>query len=156
MTVIVRQAKESDIFNIVALWEEFMEMLPRVNPHYWKTRNGGDAFSKYLEANLGEINVLVTVAEKNGAGLVGFSLALIEVLPEWFGSERIGLIRYQAVSKNFRGKGVGHAMTNFIIEWFRSKNISRIELYILKGLPAYDYWSKIGFKDFMDRRFLEI
>ena len=156
MTVNVREAEEKDIVEIVALWKDFMVMLPQINPHYWKTIDGADAFSIYLSNNLVSSDVLVTVAEKNEVGLVGFSLALVEILPEWFGSEQIGLIRYQSVSKKFRGKGVGHAMTNYIIEWFRSKSISRIEVYVLKGLPASEYWSQIGFKEFMDRRFLEI
>jgi GNAT superfamily N-acetyltransferase len=90
------------------------------------------------------------------SGLVGFSLAQIETLPEWFGAEQIGLIRYLAVSENYRGGGVGHEMVTFVIDWFRSLGISRAELHVLKGLPASGFWSKIGFKAFMDRRFREI
>ena len=156
MTVQVREAEQKDIPDIVDLWEEFMEMLPRVNPDYWRAVDGGEAFSRYLKNHLRDTNVLVAVADTKGAGLAGFSLALIEVLPEWFGCEPIGLIRYQSVSEKCRGKGAGRAMTDFMMDWFRSKGISRVELYVLKGLPAYDYWSKIGFRDFMDRRFLEI
>lgn len=156
MTVHVREANERDTADIVALWEDFMELLRCTNPHYWKVRDGRAAFSTYLVNALTEDNILVAVAEIKGEGLVGFFLAQIEILPEWFGSEQIGIIRYQCVSENYRGKGVGHEMTTFAIEWFRSLGIRRIELNVLNGLPASGYWSKIGFKEFMDRRFIEI
>ena len=156
MGVHVRKADEGDVPGIVELWEEFMELLRCTNPDYWKVRDGRAGFSKYVVSTLREADVLVTVAETTGAGLVGFSLAQIESLPEWFGSEQIGLIRYLSVSENFRGRGIGHGMASFIIEWFRTLGISRIELYVLKDLPASVFWSKIGFKVFMDRRFMEI
>ena len=70
----------------------------------------------------------MAVAETKETGLVGFSLALIEILPEWFGSEQIGLLRYQAVSENYRGRGVGHELITFVIDWYRSLGINRIEL----------------------------
>jgi GNAT superfamily N-acetyltransferase len=156
MTVHVRKADEGDTSDIVKLWEEFMAFLRRTNRHYWKIKDGRAAFSRYLMSAFREADVLVTVAEKKGTGLVGFSLAQIEILPEWFGSEQIGILRYQSVSENCRGRGIGHEMTSFVIDWFRSLGINRIELYVLKGLPASEYWSKMGFKEFMDRRFMEI
>ena len=108
------------------------------------------AFSKCLVSAISADDVLVTVAEIEGTGLVGFSLAQIETLPEWFGGEQIGLIRYQAVAEDQRGQGIGGEMAVFVIDWFRSKSIRRVELYVLKDLPASRFWSKLGFKIFMD------
>ena len=156
MAAHVRKADERDVPGAVALWEEFMELLRCTNHHYWQVRDGRAAFSRFLANVFTEDDVLVAVAEKPGAGLIGFSLARIETLPEWFGSERIGLIRYLSVSENFQGEGVGHEMTTFVFDWFRSLGISRVELYVLEGLPASEFWSKIGFERFMDRRFIEI
>ena len=115
MTGHVRKADERDVPDIVALWEEFMELLRCTNRHYWKVRDGRAAFSRYLVSTFRVTDVFVTVAEKQGAGLVGFSLAQIETLPEWFGAEQIGLIRYLAVSENYRGGGVGHETVTFVI-----------------------------------------
>jgi GNAT superfamily N-acetyltransferase len=156
VTVNVRKAEEGDIPGIVALWEEFMELLRHTNRDYWKVSNGRAAFSRYLVGAVGETDVLVAVSEEKGTGLVGFSLARIETLPEWFGSEQIGLVRYLSVAEDHRGRGVGHEMAAFVIDWFRSLGIRRVELYVLKGLPASDFWSKLGLKEFMDRRFVEI
>jgi N-acetylglutamate synthase-like GNAT family acetyltransferase len=98
---------------------------------------------------------ILTRAEKDKK-LIGFSLAHIKTLPEWFGSTRIGLIRYLAVSEGNRRKGVGNQIAIFVKDWFSSFGIKRIELYVLKGLPASDFWTKLGFIEFMDRRFMEI
>ena len=95
-------------------------------------------------------DVLVTVAQIEETGRVGFSLAQIETLPEWFGGEQIGFTRYQAVAEDQRGQGIGGEMAVFVIDWFRSKSIRRVELYVLKDLPASRFWSKLGFKIFMD------
>ena len=156
MTNVVRKAEERDVPGIVALWDEFMQLLRSTNPDYWEVRDGRAAFSRYLEGTFRETEVSVTVAEVEGAGLVGFSLAQIDTLPEWFGSEQIGLIRYLSVSELYQGRGVGQEMAAYIIDWFRSKDISRIELYVLKDLPASGFWSKMGLKVFMDRRFMAI
>jgi len=79
------------------------------------------AFSKYLVRAVSADDVLVTVAEIEGTGLVGFSLAQTETLPAWFGGEQIGLIRYLAVAEDQHGKGIGGEMAVFVIDWSGSK-----------------------------------
>ena len=156
MTVSIRRAKFEDVQGILDIWVDFMALLARTNPHYWEVHGGPLAFSKFLESSLAAPDVLTAVAEAAGTGQVGFALARIEVLPEWFGSEQIGLIRYLAVAENFRGRGVGRALATFVLDWFRSVGIKRVELYVLKDLPASGFWSGMGFEVFLDRRFREI
>ena len=88
--------------------------------------------------------------------MVGFSLAYIETLPEWFGATRIGLVRYMPVSKEVRGQGAGAQLFTFVRDWFSACGITRIERFVLKGLRASDFWEKQGFVPLLDRRFLEI
>jgi GNAT superfamily N-acetyltransferase len=155
MNVFIRKARADDIPGIVAMWKEFMKSLRRYNANYWETKNGEQVFAQYLEDVYTNAHTLVAVAETDRK-LVGFTLAYIEELPEWFGKERIGLIRYLAVSEKQQGKGVGQQMASYVMEWFRTAGIKRIELYVLKGIPASGFWAKLGFKEFMDRRFLNI
>ena len=155
MRVEVRKAEISDVPGIVAVWIEFMAMLRQTNSDYWVMENGESAFNKYLEEILDKDEQLVAVAVEEKK-VIGFSLAYIETLPEWFGSTQIGLIRYLAVSEGARGKGIGDQIFTFIKGWFSSFGIKRIELYVLKGLQASDFWQKLGFTSFMDRRFLEL
>ena len=133
-----------------------MELLARTNSDYWQVRDGPAAFSRYLVSAVRDKDALVIVAEEECAGLAGFSLAFVETLPEWFGSEQIGLLRYLAVAEQYWGQGIGRDMANHVVDWFRSLGIKRMELYVLQGLPASGFWSKMGFRTFMDRRFMTI
>ena len=150
----VRQAKKQDIPEIVSLWQSFMTLLQQTNSDYWEVKGGKAAFSSYLAKAVDHPDVLVAIGVDQE--LMGFGLAQIETLPEWFGSEKIGMIRYLAVSESHQGKGLGWKISDFILDWFRAKGIKRVELYVLKDLAACGFWSRIGFKAFMDRRFKEI
>ena len=86
------------------------------------TKDGQAAFTNHLVSVLAGPEVMVAVVEEGG-NVVGFCLAHIETLPEWFGRERIGLIRYVAVSEDSRGKGIGFQITTFVLDWFRSFGI---------------------------------
>ena len=156
MAVMVREAVETDISDIMDIWEEFMAFLRDTNKDYWKVENGYAAFSKFLLSACDDQDTLVAVAENESGQIIGFSLALIDTLPEWFESQRIGLIRYVAVLENNQSKGTGYKLATFVMDWFRSRGIKRVELYVMKGLKASDFWSKMGFEVFMDRRFIEI
>lgn len=155
MTFQVREASQKDTEGIVTIWRRFMELLRRTNQHYWKVADP-KAFSKFISRAYAKDQVLVVVAENVQNELVGFTLAQIEILPEWFGSQKLGMIRYQAVSEDYQGRGVGRAMTDFVIDWYRSLGIVRVELNVLSGLSSSKYWSRIGFKEFMHRRFIEM
>ncbi len=155
MEIKIRKAQSNDLQHILVIWEEFMAYLDQINPDYWPIKNGATAFENYLNSNLNNPKALIAVAEKNNR-ILGFSLAYIEHLPEWFGQENIGLIRYLALSKNSQSQGIGTRIVDFMMNWFRDHKIKRVELYVLKGLPASHFWAKHGFVEFMDRRFLEI
>lgn len=150
----VRKVLPGDIPAVVAIWREFMTMLADTNPDYWDGRRGAAAFSAHLEAVLSSTDALAAVAETDGH-IAGFALARVEALPEWFDT-RIGLIRYLAVSPDARGLGVGKALFDAVVQWFRSQDIERVELYVLDGLPASGFWDRMGFKRFMERRFLNV
>jgi ribosomal protein S18 acetylase RimI-like enzyme len=153
--LIVREANTSDIAHILPIWLEFMEFLEEHNPDYWKMVDGEGAFTQHLKNSLENPLSLVAVLEIN-QNLVGFCLAYIEGLPAWFGADKIGLIRYLAISKDHRQVGLGQKLVSFMLDWFRANGIKRVEVFVLQGIPASGFWGKLGFKEFMDRRFLEI
>ena len=39
MAIYVRKADERDVPGIVALWDEFMQLLRSTNPDYWEVRD---------------------------------------------------------------------------------------------------------------------
>ena len=156
MGVLARRATSEDLASIGAIWQDFMAYLSEVNEDYWEVSDDRSSFVDYLRSVLDDADARVAVAEGTSTGVVGFALGLIETLPEWFGSHRVGLIRYVAVSPEAQDQGVGHELVGHLIDWYRGLEIKRVELYMLAGLPAEGFWIKQGFKPFMDRRFITL
>lgn len=79
----------------------------------------------------------------------GDGYAVAEVNGELIGVEGIevygtdGLLRSAAVVSDWRGKGVGDALTRDRIEWARRRGLK--SLYLLT-MTAGDYWPRFGFQ----------
>lgn len=155
MDLVIRKAITGDIPQILRIWLEFMAFLAQNNPDYWMMTDGEHAFSKHLKISISEPQTLIAVAEVDEI-IVGFCLAYIEQLPEWFGAEKVGLIRYLAISQDYRQQGFGKKLVSYMLGWFRHHGIERVEVFVLEGIPASSFWDKLRFKTFMDRRFLLI
>ena len=151
----IREAQLHDIPPILTLWEDFMAYLSSVNPDYYTYKDGKESFGQHLKEEIEKEQNLVAIAVTDEI-LEGFIIAYIDALPEWFEEKPIGLIRYLAISEKAQGKGIGRELANYALEWFKSQKINRVELYVLAGLPASEFWGKMGFKSIMDRRFLEL
>ncbi len=156
MRVYIRDAHSQDIPAILDIWEDYMSLLHQTNSHYWKMQDAADAFAAYLEKTFEMEEVRLLVAVDTTRKVTGFTLSHMECLPEWFGARPIGFIRYMAVDKDYRGKGIGRKMTVDAVRWFAESGIERIELFVLNGLDAGEFWGKMGFESFMDRRFLDL
>ena len=156
MGATTRPARPEDLASIGSIWQDFMVHLRTVNEDYWEVSDDGSSFVGWLRPMLNVGHVRVAVAEDSAASVVGFGLGMTETLPEWFGSRRLGLIRYVAVSPEARNQGFGQALVEHLLDWYRELGIDRVELYVLAGLQAERFWSRQGFKPFMDRRFIEL
>ena len=153
--MLTRKATEKDIEQIMEIWLDFMHYLRDINPDYYALSPDHTSFSDFLAKSMDREERSIFVAEEEGI-VCGFLLAFVEALPEWFGEEKIGLIRYLAVREGKQQKGIGQQLFDQSIQWFSSEKIKRVELYVLQGIPASDFWKKQGFRKLMDRRFLLI
>ena len=150
----IRPAHKQDIPEVLDIWVAFMDYLQIINSNYYELINKDD-FSIHLHYIIeSPENHLIVAEEENG--IIGFILGYEETLPAWFGSGKIGLIRYLAIREHFQNKGTGQLLFKAMRDWFLDKDIDRIELYVLEGLPANEFWKKMGFKSLMDRKFLNI
>ena len=80
---------------------------------------------------LGRFAVII-VAEHAGA-ILGFVAGRVRTMPPYFGSTPIGTISEVFVCEPHRGGGIGRQMLALALEWFRSKEISRVELQVVAG-----------------------
>ena len=153
--MLIRKATKRDIKQIIEIWLDFMHYLRDINPDYYSLSPNPISFSDFLAESMELEERRIFLAEEEGE-ICGFLLAFVETLPEWFGEEKIGLIRYLAVREGMQQKGIGKKLFDKSMQWFRSERIKRVELYVLQGIPASGFWKKQGFRKLMDRRFLLI
>ena len=155
MINIVR-AVEEHIPEIDDLWLEFMRFHQDIDPVF-TIRDGAvpgfenDAVRRLMRSEDG----LVLVAMDKGK-VIGFSLSEIRGT-KVYKLEKFGAIDTMAVTSVYRRRGIGEAMLREILNWFRSRNIDRIELEVLaKNQVSNSFWTKQGFVDYRHRLFKHI
>ena len=149
---IIRPIRQEEIKEVSALWLEFMHYLHEVNPDYYLDPNQ-KAFANYLQQHLTSSEHMVLVAQLDDQ-VIGFLMARVEQ-QSWFDGSKMGFIRFLVVREQYQSQGIGRAMVDQVLGWFESLLVKRIELYVLKGLPASGFWDRMGFEILMDRRFFE-
>ena len=154
--MLIRKAKHSDVADICTLWCEFMNFHAAYDPCYTISANGADVFGKFVDEQISSRNALVLVA-KDKNGLVGYLLAKIENRPPVFKLRRIGVIYDLAVTEHKRNTGVGTLLYQRSLEWFKKRNITRVELTVATTNPVSTrFWEKQGFVPYYERRFKDI
>lgn len=105
--------------------------------------DGADKWSEGLHATLGRFAVLV-VAEEEGK-LVGFAHGALKFLPDYLGSLRTGTITHLFVKPTHRGQDIGSKLVVMLEDWFEQKKVHSVELQVITGNPARDFWEKAGY-----------
>jgi ribosomal protein S18 acetylase RimI-like enzyme len=147
MNVLVEKASKSHIPEIVELWKEFIDFHKDIDPFYTRSKDGHAKFGEYIEKLLSEDDSLVLVAV-HAARAVGFGIARILKYPPVFEADQYGDLIDLAVTADHRRSGIGNMMLDSILEWYRSRGISRIELRVVPhNRIGYSFWRKHGFKE---------
>jgi len=152
----IRKATHNDVKSITPLWCEFMDLHNGYDNYYKRAENGAKVFSEFIKKQISDRNSLVLVGITNKI-VCSYLLAKIENKPAVFAVRRYGLILDIAVAEDYRRLGIGEKIYNEAIEWFRKRKIKRIELTVAISNPiSMNFWSKLGFKPYSERRFIEI
>ena len=152
----VRKARQADVTAIGILFCEYVDFHARYDPSYKRSRNAQRNFSKIISSQITNRNALVLVAvEKRKT--VGFLHASIAHKPPVFELEKFGSINDLAVAQDCRRSGIGTALYKSCLEWFRGKNITRIESGVTTSNPVSNrFWKKMGYRSYYAKLFLTI
>ena len=147
----IRKATLNDINVIVELHKELVDYHRKIDKYYKpgsKTRKG---FRKYLLEIIRKRKIKILVAETDNK-IVGYFIGTIEKPRPSVVPKRIGKITDAFVEEKYRRFGIGRAMFNELIQWFKKNKIKHIELRVDSrneiGIKA---WQKLGFKEFMKK-----
>ena len=145
------KAEEKHVPAIGKLWMEFMRYSQDIDPII-APRDGTIPvlIEKHLRPAMKSENSRVIVALDNGQ-VVGYSYLLInEPAIDLEVRKKYGYVHDLFIDAEYRHRGIGERMLDEILRWFRSQNIDRVELGVITGnRPAYSFWKKHGFTDYV-------
>ncbi len=140
---------------IIELWKEFMDYHKGIDPIFDRADDAGTKFGDYLKGLIESNDAQVLVALDRGE-TVAYSIAQISKRPPVFREAEFGFISDLGVRSDYRRRGVGGQMLKKILEWFKSRNMDRIELQVLPDNKAgVSFRRKHGFEVMSQCMFLK-
>ena len=156
MVEIVR-AEEKHVTDIGKLWWEFMLFHQKYDPWFTPRENSIPGFEENQVRRLMKSEDGLTLVAIDRGKVVGYSLSEIRGPSAAFGRDKWGYVHDMAVTGKYRRRGVGEKMLAEVINWFRSRQVNRIELQTASQNPiANSFWQKQGFKVYMHTLYREI
>lgn len=146
----VRPAQIYDIPQLISLGRQLWELHISFDQEYYQLEeNFDDLFGNWLKEQINSPNQFIFVAQDSTGVVVGFIAGFIKALYPWFKTKSVGHVSYLVIDPAFRHIGVGRLLESYAIEWFKSKNISYIEVYVEeKNSVGQNAWSAYGFEQF--------
>ena len=144
----VEEVKEKHIPQILEIWIDLMDYHKDIDSFFSRRSDGHINYEKFIHECMQSDKSTVLVAIENET-VVGVVHGCIEKHPPVFEIEEYGLIHFMAVKEEFRRKKIAHELVKKLIEWFHSKNISRIELHCsVKNSVGHNFWKSQGFDEY--------
>lgn len=151
--VVVRPAAVTDAEAIGQLWEQLVTYHRTLDPALPRaSENGADLYARRIRDKVGDSHTRTFVAESNGR-IIGFVLGVIvDLVPEMFASETGGFLADIYVEPNYRRSGVGRALVKALSDWFQSRGVDYLELYVANSnTEGRAFWAALGGRDMMRR-----
>ncbi len=108
-----------------------------------------DAFDSWVKS-IASINgrfgfVLVATADGRDAG---FCAGRMRPMPAYYGGGYAGYISDVFVIPELRGVGVGRLLVDAGVQWFRDRDVKRVELHVVWGnTQALDFYRRLGWTE---------
>ena len=149
MAVTIRRAQQSDLEQLLALWQELAELHADLLPEFALAPAQEQSVRAHLAELLRDDNERIFVAEENGA-LIGYINGAVRENPPVFTERHIGYIADAIVTARSRRRGVGEQLVQTMDAWFRERGVRIIHLGAATGNPiAQQFWRKMGFAEYM-------
>lgn len=155
----IRPAQSQDIKGITFLAKQLLQLHSEFDTEYYQLEESfEDQFKSWISNHLNSSNQFVYVAETDNPNpsTIGFISGFIKSLYPWFRHKSVGHITYLTVSPSFRRRSVGKLLETAALSWFKSKNVSYIEVYTdeknkVGGIVWHSY-GYLPFKKFLRKK----
>lgn len=142
----IRSAVASDAVAIGKLWEKLVAFHREIDADMPRsTLQGASLYARSLSDRLNDSHTRVLVAEEDGR-IVGYVLGvMVDLMPEMFEQEAGGFLADIFVEEAYRGQGVGRALVEGLIDWFREKGLKHYEWHVAAtNGSAIAFWEQLG------------
>ena len=152
----VRVARVADLDALARMWEELEKYhVDLGGPEYRLAPGWKEDWQRFTRQHIGRKDRLCLVAETDGIA-IGFLLGAILERPKVFEGRLYGHIYDVFVDRARRDHGVGEALVNAALGWFRDRRVDRVEIYThARNELGLRFWKKMGFETtvhILDRR----
>lgn len=142
--------------DLLSLWHEMMNCHKGMHPDFRIAENADVAVASNFTALFDDSLSAFIVAEEDHK-IVGMLIAQVRQGLPYTATEISGYIRDVAVTKVFRGRGIGRELVEAGVEFLKSKNVEYIDLITgSSNNISNDFWEKMGFKETLKVRTLSI
>jgi ribosomal protein S18 acetylase RimI-like enzyme len=145
----IRKATLADLPAVVELWKELMDFHSNLDSFFSRSLDGHESFRSWIEKELESDSAELFVAEFSGE-VLGYIKIEISNYPPVFELKKFGVISDAAVAMEYRRNGIGEALFQHAMKWFKEKDIKRVELRVANvNNVALGFWKKMGFAPYM-------
>ena len=148
--VLIRKAKQGDIPAILDIWGQSMQLHQQRDPVFTQGKDGRRRFKTFLEGRLHSGKSFVPLAAIR-SNVVGYGIVVVQRPPAYFVATNHGLITDLDVHPHFRGRGIGQALLDSMVDWLGGRGIARVEAGIATtNEVSKGFWAKQGFKTYFE------
>lgn len=142
------RAREGDLSEVIHLWEQLMDEHAEFDEHFRRRPLARLYLRHSFSSQLNQPDyVLLVVRWKRKP--VGFLSAQILRAP-LFQESRLGQVVDLYVQPEWRGQGVGKALVNCVMEWFRAMQIEQVDLNVaVRNDRGVSFWEREGFQPYL-------
>jgi len=141
----VRKVREDELLKVAGLWKEFMKYNTDFNASFAVNKKASEIFSREMLEKLKESDSRLSVAESEGE-LIGFCYSYISQKPKYFKLHKFGFIGDLYVTPEYRRNGIGKALVEDAIDFFKKNKIKQIELLVARrNENTIKFWESLGF-----------
>jgi len=152
----IRPAEAKDIKSLIQLGKQLLDLHVTFDQDYYTLEeNFIQLFQEWITEQIAPSQRFILLAEENSQ-VIGFIAGFIKALYPWFKVKSVGHISYMVVDEKFRQQGVGKLLESAAVSWFKSRNISYVELYVdeknATGQKAWCRYEFLPFKKFLRKK----
>ena len=141
----IRPAAQEDIPSVDALWKEAAQYHGELDSRLMMRFEDTQAITKFHTKQLAADQSLFLVAISEEV-VVGYVIARIVESPPHHHIQRVGVVDGMGVTSGFRGKGIGSALYERVLNWMLMNQIERLDTYVATKNPrAQAFWKRKGF-----------